>query len=172
MTTRTPGALSTASAASRMPSQTSRSRAFSRSGLFSVMVATGALISTCTLLVIYSSLPSPLEGRGQGEGCRALSPSPQFELRRSSRAARRGLTIELLHQRRQSRIAEIGLVGLIERGAVEEPLVALHDLVVQLVVGRRHRVGVEHLVGDELGHALPVALHALLVELGRQPAPA
>src|SRR2546422_898114 len=174
MTTRTPGALSTASAASRIPSQTSRSRAFSLSGLFSVMVATGALISTCTLLVIYSSShPSPLEGRGQGEGCwAALSPSPQFELRRSSRAARRGLTIELLHQGRQSRIAEIGLVGLIERGAVEEPLVALRDLVVQLVVGRRHPVGVEHLVGDELGHALPVAFHALLVELGRQPAPA
>jgi hypothetical protein len=28
------------------------SSAFSRSGLFSVMVATGALISTCTLFVI------------------------------------------------------------------------------------------------------------------------
>src|SRR5882724_9700425 len=162
MTTRTPGALSTASAASRIPSQTSRSRAFSLSGLFSMMVATGALISTCTLLVITPPvtspnlrIPLPLEGRGQGEGCLPCR-----------------LAVELLHQRGQSRIAQIGLVGLIERGAVEEPLVALHDLVVQLVIGRRHRVGVEHLVGDELGHGFPVAFHALLVELGRQPAPA
>src|SRR5712691_2358853 len=156
MTTRTPGAPSTASAASRIPSQTSRSRAFSRSGLFSVMVATGVLISTCTLLVIYSSrIPLPLRGEGRVRGEESTA-----------------LAVELLHQRGQSRIAEIGLVGLIERGAVEEPPVALHDLVVQLVIGHRHRIGVEHLVGDQLGHALPVAFHALLVELGRQSAPA
>src|SRR3990172_3499665 len=109
MTARTPGAPSTASAASRMPSHTSMSRAFSRSGLFSVMVATGALISTCTLLVIDSLL-----------------------------------TIELLDQRGQARVAHVGLVGLVEGRAVEEALVAVPDLFVELVIGRRHRVGVQH----------------------------
>jgi hypothetical protein len=38
-----------------MPSHISTSSAFSRSGLLSVMEATGALISTCTLSVMRTS---------------------------------------------------------------------------------------------------------------------
>src|SRR5499433_240867 len=211
-TARTPGAASTATAASRMPSHTSTSTALSRSGLLSVMVATGALISTSTLLVMslllyappsfHSALaspldasasartatlspsggegsryPSPLRGRGvppslfpsRGEGSR--NPSP---LRGEGRVRceARTLPVEGLHQRRQARVAHVGLIGLIERDAVEQARVALHHLVVELVVGRGDRVGVEHLVGDEIGHALPVALHALPVELSGEAAPA
>src|SRR5262249_48248705 len=119
-----------------MPSHTSTSTALSRSGLLSVMVATGALISTSTLLVMLYLLglcppphptprlraggerlssngappppggrgfprPLPPQGRGQGEG-------------RS-----RTLPVEGLHQRRQARVAHAGLIGLIERDAVE-----------------------------------------------------
>src|SRR3990172_1018464 len=51
----TSGAASTARQASPMPSHISKSSALSRSGLLSVMVATGALISTCTLSVIEDS---------------------------------------------------------------------------------------------------------------------
>src|SRR3990172_642358 len=53
--TLTSGAASTARQASPMPSHISKSSALSRSGLLSVMVATGALISTCTLSVIEDS---------------------------------------------------------------------------------------------------------------------
>src|SRR6202158_6417138 len=120
MTARPPGAPSTASAASRMPSQTSTSSAFSRSGLFSVMVATGALISTCTLLVICSSLDRSPPGEGISS-----HPSP---LRGEGRVRGGELAVERLHERGEARGADVGLVGLVEGRAVEESLVALHDL--------------------------------------------
>src|SRR5215467_5522976 len=189
-----------------MPSHTSTSTALSRSGLLSVMVATGALISTSTLLVMsplmyapspsfHSALASPLDASASartvsalaspleasvsartaalapagGEGSR--NPSP---LRGEGRVRgeARTLPVEGLHQRREARVAHVGLIGLIERDAVEQARVALHHLVVELVVGRGDRVGVEHLVGDEIGHGLPVALHALPVELSGEAAPA
>ncbi len=57
--TRTSGAASTARQASPMPCHISLSSAFRRSGLFSVMVATSPLISTCTLSVIACLHPLP-----------------------------------------------------------------------------------------------------------------
>ena len=53
--TRTSGAASTTRQASPMPCHISLSSAFRRSGLWSVMVATSPLISTCTLSVMSSS---------------------------------------------------------------------------------------------------------------------
>src|SRR5215813_1481496 len=136
-------------AASRMPSHTSSSTALSRSGLLSVMVATGALISTSTLLVMLSlpeivspspSQPSPPRSRrapqlerrpSPPEGARGpaipllsgdegfRNPSP---LRGEGRVRgeARTLPVEGLHQRRQARVAHAGLIGLIERDAVEQ----------------------------------------------------
>src|SRR5215813_13205692 len=67
-----------------MPSHTSTSTALSRSGLLSVMVATGALISTSTLLVMslllyappsfHSALASPLDASASARTA-TLSPS-------------------------------------------------------------------------------------------------
>src|SRR5262245_53352964 len=134
--TRTSFARSTWPAASARASHISTSSAFSRSGLLSVIVATGALMSTCTLSMAVLSAVEGLDEGGQ----------PRIVL------ARR--------------------IGLIERGAVEQPRVApLHGRL-QTIVGSRHGIRVEHLVGDELGHALPVTFDGLPMELGGEVAPA
>src|SRR5262249_10065345 len=172
-----------------MPSHTSTSTALSRSGLLSVMVATGALISTSTLLVMLyllglcspsPSQPSPPRSRRAPQLERRPSPPPGARIsaiplpqgRGQGEGRSRTLPVEGLHQRRQARAAHAGLIGLIERDAVEQARVALHHLVAELVVGRGDRIGVEHFVGDEIGHGLPVALHALPVELSGEAAPA
>src|SRR6185503_1868390 len=171
--TRTSGAASTARQASPMPCHISLSSAFRRSGLFSMMVATSPLISTCTLSVIVASpwspspCPLPLRGRGFPRPSPPSGARVPKTLSASGARVRKTLSpqgrgqgegwspVERPHHRGQARIVEVLLVGLIQPGAVEQPAVALHDLRVQVVVGRDHRVGVEHLVGDEVGHALP-----------------
>jgi hypothetical protein len=73
-------------------------------------------------------------------------------------------------------ILERGLEGRIELGAVVEAAIALADLRADLLEAAAHREEVEHLVGDEIGHALPVARqrlgvkprHEILEALGRE----
>src|SRR3990167_8143923 len=74
------------------------------------------------------------------------------------------LSVEFFDEPREARVVEPGLPGLVERRAVEQPRVALADLLADRRVRPGDREGVHHLVGDEIGHPLPVALDGLAVE--------
>src|SRR4030095_1748183 len=76
--------------------------------------------------------------------------------------------VEFLDEAGEPRVVEPWLIGLIERGAVEEPGIALLEAVTDRLVSAGDREGVEHLVRDEVGHALPVALDRLPVERWRK----
>src|SRR5512139_2007505 len=56
-------------------------------------------------------------------------------------------------------------VGHVEADAVEQAVVLRLDLAGDLVPRAGHREDVEHLVGDEIRHAAPVAGARLVVEL-------
>src|SRR5439155_1268467 len=72
--------------------------------------------------------------------------------------------VELVDESGQARVVEPGFPGLVERRAVEETRVAF----LELPPDRRVRSGdgerLDHLVGDQVGHALPVPLDGLPVE--------
>jgi hypothetical protein len=61
-------------------------------------------------------------------------------------------------------IVEGRLEGRVELGAVVQPAIALADLRADLLEAAAHREEVEHLVGDEIGHPLPVARQRLGVK--------
>src|SRR5439155_7964084 len=121
---------------------------------------------------------SPTGGRSPRSYRSAMSPPVSVRLavgapsRPPEPDARRSLPVELLYQSRQAWVVGPGLVRLVERCAVEQPRVALLDLPAERLVGPRDGEGLHHLVGDQVGHALPVALDGLAVERGRQVLPA
>src|SRR5437870_2077087 len=67
--------------------------------------------------------------------------------------------IELLYETCQPRVVKVRQVRLIERRAVEQACIPLANLLANRRVSASDRVGVHHLIGDQVGHTLPVALH-------------
>src|SRR5438876_3957749 len=96
---------------------------------------------------------------------RALGGAP-------ARADLRARAVELPHEPWQARIVEAGRARLVEARAVEEPPVALPDPRADRVVAAGDRIGVDHLVGNQVGHARPVALDGLAVQVRDQILPA
>src|SRR5437867_3756269 len=168
-----------------IPSRTKRSRWFSAHALTRTSTSCGLILGSATSS--YLSLSGPPNSWKASAFIRMRRRSAFAGLRRSTvgqssgELLRRstvgqssgGLLIELLDHAREARIVERGkLFGLIERGAVEEPRVALLEARRDRRVGADDRIGLEHLVADEIGHALPVALHGLAVQLGHEVLPA
>src|SRR5438552_18013 len=67
--------------------------------------------------------------------------------------------IELLYETCQPRVVKVRQVRLIERRAVEQACIPLANLLANRRVSASDRVGVHHLIGDQVAHTLPVALH-------------
>src|SRR5919197_5121705 len=111
----------------------------------------------------YRSAMSPPVSLIFAVGAPSRPPAPDVRLR---------LAAELLYQSGQARVVEPGLAGLVERRAVEEPRVALLELASDGRVRAGDGEGLDHLVGDQVGHARPVTLDGLPVERGREVLPA
>src|SRR5436309_11507654 len=170
-----------------IPSRTKRSRWFSAHALTRTSTSCGLILGSATSSYLslsgppnswkasafirmrrrsaFAGLRRSTVGQSSGELLRrsTVGQSSGELLRRSTVGqSSGGLLIELLDHARLARIVERGkLFGLIERGAVEEPRVALLEARRDRRVGADDRIGLEHLVADEIGHALPVALHGL-----------
>src|SRR5438094_10210852 len=103
----------------------------------------------------------PTGGRSPGSYRSAMSPPLSAGLP----------AVELVDESGQARVVEPGFPGLVERRAVEETRVAF----LELPPDRRVRSGdgerLDHLVGDQVGHALPVPLDGLPVERGGEALP-
>src|SRR5262249_53201311 len=151
-----------------MPSRTKRSRWLSAHARTFTSTSLGLIFGSGTSCNFSLSGPPNSLNASAFIPLSLISPSGRFRARRSA-----NLPVELLYEMREPGIVERGrLVGLVERRAVEQAGIALPDLAPDVLVGARDRVRLDHLVGDEIGHALPVALHRLAMERRHQLLPA
>src|SRR6267143_5299035 len=151
-----------------IPSRTKRSRWFRAHALTRTRTSVGLILGSGTSA--YSSLSGPPNSRKRSAFIRISRRSAFAGLRRSTVGES---LVEVLNHFGQPRVVERRLsVGLVERRAVEQPRVALLESRRDVGVGADDGVRLEHFVRDELGHAFPVALHRLAVQLRNQVLPA
>src|SRR5271168_16139 len=72
--------------------------------------------------------------------------------------ARRNLRVESLCKFAPLSVVSSRAIRNIERDPIEQAVVSLHHLVRDIVKSARHRVNVEHLVGDRFAHLGPLSL--------------
>src|SRR5918996_3027586 len=140
----------------RMPSRTKRSRGLRAHARTRTRTSLGLIVGSGTSW--YASLSGPPNSL---KASAFMRPGSSMS------------SVELLDQPWQPRVVErLRRLWLVERGAIEQPAVALGEARGDGVGGAGDGVGVEHLVGDELGHARPVALDRLAMEVGGEVLPA
>jgi hypothetical protein len=81
-------------------------------------------------------------------------------------------SLQFLHQGGVSRFIDGCLVRLVKRRSVQQTCVTLAQFATDALVSSAHRDRVEHLVGDEPRHSLPIAVERFLVQLRANSFPA